>query len=201
MQEIPYGYCHCGCGEKTTVSKQNHARFGWVKGEPWRFRQGHGRRLKTIDANKDNAIELFMERVSKTDSCWLWTGYCNKDGYGELSVKDKGTLAHRLSYSLFNKVDPGDNLVCHTCDNPPCVNPGHLFLGDELINARDMVSKGRQRHSEDHGNAKFSNAEASEIKRRVSAGEASRGAVAREYGVHKTTICQMVAGTTWNKVA
>lgn len=75
--------------------------------------------------------------------CCEWMGSKNKAGYGVFSRKSTTFLAHRVSFFMANGIDPVGFLVCHSCDNPPCVNPVHLWLGDKVSNAADMVQKGR----------------------------------------------------------
>lgn len=101
--------------------------------------------LKKDFAKSDRA--RFFSKVEKRDTgCWEWVGQINKHGYGVFSVLAKPITAHRFSYSLHHGKDPADLLVCHTCDNPKCVNPEHLFLGTVLDNHRDMDRKGRRRN-------------------------------------------------------
>jgi hypothetical protein len=90
----------------------------------------------------------FWARVKMTDNCWVWTGRSRNDaGYGEVFYKGKARLAHRVMWmETHDEPIPPGILVCHTCDNPPCVNPDHLFLGTTLDNAQDMVAKGRGRY-------------------------------------------------------
>lgn len=86
--------------------------------------------------------QRFWAKVSKPDSplvCWEWTGYRRQRGYGELDH----VAAHRLSYYLATGEDPGSYFVCHRCDNPPCVNPLHLYLGTPRENQNEMWLKGR----------------------------------------------------------
>jgi hypothetical protein len=87
--------------------------------------------------------ERFWVKVDKRgpDECWQWIGIRNEDGYGRPYLR-----AHRVSWQIANGRDPGSLFVCHSCDNPSCVNPNHLWLGTNTVNLRDMVAKGR------HGN-------------------------------------------------
>ncbi len=97
--------------------------------------------------------DLFWERVSKTDGCWLWTGSTIQTGYGQIFHRGKHYPTHRLSYEMhFGKIEghaPGDPeaevCVLHRCDTPACVRPDHLFLGNDADNQRDMHAKGRGR--------------------------------------------------------
>lgn len=88
--------------------------------------------------------DVYAQIVKLPGACWVWTGKVNADGYGRLSMKDTNFLIHRLMYKIAN---PGvrlkGKLVCHTCDNPLCVYPKHMFVGAHQDNADDRVSKGR----------------------------------------------------------
>lgn len=87
--------------------------------------------------------EVFWNRVTKTPGCWIWTGYIGKGGYGFLTVDSKSYTAHRYSWQLYNGPIPFGFCILHSCDNPPCVNPDHLFLGTHQDNSTDMMEKGR----------------------------------------------------------
>lgn len=88
-------------------------------------------------------VNKFWAKVNKTDGCWEWTGATTHNGYGSFTVDGRGVRAHRYSWRLHYGDDPGRMLVCHTCDNPKCVRPDHLFLGTTVQNERDKVAKGR----------------------------------------------------------
>lgn len=93
---------------------------------------------------RPNTIEDLMKKVNKTESCWLWTGRKDKDGYAKCCFRNKsGYSLHRLMWELNHGEIPNGLLVCHKCDTPACVRPDHLFLGSVKDNIRDMWRKGR----------------------------------------------------------
>jgi hypothetical protein len=97
----------------------------------------------------------FMSYVTVTDNCWIWNGAKNKK-YGILNFRNRNSMpAHRMSYILFRGEIPDGILACHTCDNPPCVNPQHIFLGTTQHNTEDMMRKGRSMKGEKHPLAKL----------------------------------------------
>lgn len=90
--------------------------------------------------------DRFFEKVKKSDGCWEWLAKKNNKGYGMFSAergRGKFKTAHRVSYELARGKIPSGQWVLHHCDNPACVNPDHLFLGDNIANVRDMHNKGR----------------------------------------------------------
>jgi hypothetical protein len=94
------------------------------------------------------AVSRFWKYVRKTDFCWEWMGQRDRDGYGRFrptSLDSDRTGSHRFSYELFNDVTLESGvLVCHSCDNPSCVNPQHLFVGTHQDNVNDMFNKNRE---------------------------------------------------------
>lgn len=104
--------------------------------------------------NSSEIIEILSENsTGKHDECMVWNGTRDVQGYGviyglgERSKKTgapKGSLAHRVSYTVHKGPIPDGLCVCHHCDNPPCINPLHLFLGTRADNNRDCVQKGRR---------------------------------------------------------
>jgi hypothetical protein len=87
--------------------------------------------------------ERFDHYVDKSGECWVWIGTRDNNGYGRLNVAGTPVLAHRVSWQLHKHEITSDQHVLHKCDNPPCCNPEHLFLGDQAANNADMVAKGR----------------------------------------------------------
>lgn len=82
------------------------------------------------------------------DDCWEWTSTKDQKGYGIFSLYSDSIRAHRASFLLFNGYLPKDKMVCHSCDNPSCVNPDHLWLGDNSLNMKDMWDKNRRIRSQ-----------------------------------------------------
>lgn len=90
--------------------------------------------------------EKFWARVARSDGCWLWTGGTGPRGYGVVRYQGAAFRAHRLAWILTHGPIPEGLFVCHHCDNPPCCNPAHLFLGTGADNMRDMANKRRGYH-------------------------------------------------------
>lgn len=136
-------------------------------------------------------------RVGSITECWPWTGAKTKHGYGRINIAGRVAKAHRATYRELVGNVPDDADVCHVCDNPPCCNPHHLFLGDARLNAQDMVSKGRHKHcvfyGERHPSAKLS---AEQVERIRSSVEPSR-VLSHRHGVSMTTIQNIRNGTAW----
>lgn len=87
--------------------------------------------------------EKFMKSVHKTSTCWIWTKGKHPAGYGVACVGGEVMRAHRVSYIIHNGPIADGMHICHICDNPPCVNPDHLYAGTALDNARDKKERGR----------------------------------------------------------
>src|SRR6185295_10809571 len=90
-------------------------------------------------------------KVARGDGCWEWQGWRNAGGYGVLASgpagRQKDELAHRIAWRLTNGAIPDGLRVLHRCDNPPCCNPAHLFLGSDADNVADCIAKGRSRRA------------------------------------------------------
>lgn len=112
----------------------------WKKGEPDYDRPIIGKG----GAKKIPALDRFEKFVDRTPTCWGWNGFVDSIGRGHLHVHGMGKIrAHRASYILNIGLIPNNLVVCHTCDNPNCVNPDHLWLGTVKDNVHDMIQKGR----------------------------------------------------------
>ena len=139
---IPSGYCQCGCGNKTNLVEKNCTFPFRIKGEPYKYLFGHHKNL-----DGPTVEDRFWAKVGVhgPDECWPWKGCINKRwGYGTFRYKRKDELAHRVLWMINVGPIPYGMKICHHCDNPPCCNPVHLFLGTHQDNMSDMVKKGRQ---------------------------------------------------------
>ena len=96
--------------------------------------------------------------------CVVWTGTVGFGGHGQIrSAKTKLLATHRVSWEHHNGPIPEGMKLCHRCDNPPCINPEHLFLGTQADNIRDMIEKGRNRRGETHHNARLTDIKVGKI--------------------------------------
>lgn len=88
-------------------------------------------------------INYFHQFVKKTQTCWIWQGTQFDSGYGRFYMHNKSYRAHRFSYLIYKgKINKG-KVICHSCDNPLCVNPDHLWQGTSKQNCYDMIKKNR----------------------------------------------------------
>jgi hypothetical protein len=136
------------------------------------------------------------------NGCQLWIGTINKQsgGHGRFYLNKKYPTAHRVSYELYVGPIPNDMQVLHKCDNPPCVNPDHLFLGTQQDNIADMGAKGRKKvfHGIEHGMAKINPEKAFEIRWLHASGYSSRK-LAAMYDVSKRTIQNVYQNKLWQQ--
>ena len=157
-------------------------------------------RKRRWELYRENFPAIFSARVDLTagrDGCWPYLGSRRANGYGRLRVYGKHELAHRVAYWIAYAVELTDGqMVCHTCDNPPCCNPVHLFLGDHTLNMRDRSAKGRAPLHK----AKLTENQVSEIKRRLALGELGVS-LAKQFRVSPTAISRINTGRSWNIAA
>lgn len=174
--------------------------------------------------------DQFWSKVDKSGECWIWTGRRGPRGYGRFRIGSKAPGAHRVAYELTYGPIPDELIVCHHCDNPPCVRPDHLFLGTHLDNAADRDSKGRTARGdrsgarlyperrprgdlhnsrlrpetiirgERQGRAKLTDALVREIRMRAAAGETARSITDDLKVCSKSTIERVINRVRWSHV-
>lgn len=184
--------CLCDCGNEKVVSS-THLLSGSVK-------SCGCYRSDIISALRESEAIPFSDRLLLMPSgCIEWQGARDRGGYGTLRSGKRDHKAHRFAYEKAFGPIPSGMLVCHTCDNPPCCNPEHLFLGTPKENSADCVIKGRQTRGERQGNAKITDHIVCMIMDMYRGGK-SQQAIADNFGVHQTTISKIVRGIAWKHV-
>ena len=153
---------------------------------------------KTDDAKVPPRVieQRLMSRVEfdTNGGCWLWSGAHCPDGYGHMKVGPRFEKAHRLSYRIHKGTIPTGAQVCHSCDQPACINPHHLWIGTPRDNIRDCIAKGRFQtgtsRGEANGSAKLSDADVAVI-RAAPKFYGSGKALAARFGVREATISEI----------
>jgi len=138
----------------------------------------------------------------KEDECWEWQGrrlnHEDAPDYDYGVIYEGGIdggraiLTHRVSWQLHNGPIPKGLYVCHSCDNPSCVNPAHLFLGTQFDNMRDMSKKERGWHR------KLTGEQVKEIHQRWRSEKISKSQLACEYGITNSTLLSLLSGQSWH---
>lgn len=154
-------------------------------------------------------------KVSLITGCWEWIGGKTESGYGSIGASHKvrngkKTNAHQMSWLLYFGEIPEGMGVLHTCDNPPCCNPEHLFLGTNADNVKDKMKKGRHKsggflfgefhplHGVNHPSNKLSEDDVLEIVRLNKTEKYTNIELANMYGVSKGAISGIICGRTWS---
>lgn len=155
---------------------------------------------------------LHVDKSGGPEACWPWMASRRPSGYGQIAYRGRPIGTHRLAYTLTHGPIPAGLFVCHSCDNPPCCNPAHLFLGTHADNVADCKSKGRMptganhhaqvnparlARGERHGMAKLRDADVSEIR----SSNKSHRELAALFGVLPSTVAAIRRGSGWRHIA
>lgn len=137
--------------------------------------------------------------IGAPDECWPWRR-AKPGKYGFFQADRRCTHAHRYAW-IFTHSDIDTGIcVCHKCDNPPCCNPNHLFLGSHAENAADKVAKGRQSRATTHGRARLTTSQVREIRAMYRAGQLPR-LIAQALGLNLSTVACVAYGRTWRSLS
>jgi hypothetical protein len=167
--------CQCGCGKPAPIARQTDRKMGYIRGEPLRFRQGHGRR-GWLGHNRLSPVDYVID----DNGCWIWQLHTSR-GYGRTKMGGRTQNAHRAYYELAVEPIPAGWHLDHLCRVTLCVNPDHM----EPVTPRENQRRSR--------NTKITWAIASEI--RASKG---RGVdVADQFGVSPQLVCDIRKGRNW----
>jgi hypothetical protein len=128
------GFCRCGCGQRTSISRHADATRGYEAGRPRPYVRGHNRNVGGAAL-----AERFWEKVSKTSTCWYWTGSLDSTGYGRIQLTSRRrVMVHRLAYELLVGPVPSDLTIDHLCMERSCVNPAHMEIVTRAENTARM---------------------------------------------------------------
>lgn len=145
-----------------------------------------------------NEFERLMKRIKKGDDnqCWEWQGRRDPRGYGRIDIGGRPMLAHRIAFRFANGYECEN--VCHSCDNPPCCNPSHLWPGNPKLNAEDREVKGRGIHvTPKPGELNPASKLTEEQARYILASTKTLRALAAKFGVSATAIRYVRIGRNW----
>lgn len=155
--------------------------------------------------NRRKTLEqVFWPKVQKggPDDCWPWIGAHGPSGHPQLRILKQHVRATAIAYWFDHREWPADwQDVCHHCDNPPCVNPSHLFLGTAMDNMRDAIAKGRfkfpkPRFGPANVNAKLTWEQVADLRQRYAAGE-NLSQLSRSFGMARASLRRIVRGEGW----
>jgi hypothetical protein len=154
-------------------------------------------------------LSRMSERIDKTtpNGCWVWGGDKNRAGYGTITIFAKRAhskrlgrvFTHRVMWTETHGEIPSGMCVLHRCDNPPCCNPNHLFLGTYADNSNDKVRKNRQARGTQLPQSRLTEATVKEILVAYAAGIPA-ATLARRFNVHHETVGYVLRGKTWAHV-
>lgn len=183
MPDIPYGYCHCGCGEKTKLVKGNTPERNRVLGEPYKYLYRH-------DGFMQSARKPMYE-IDENTGCWNWLRALTHDGYGitynRMTRSKKHQGAHRCIYEQQVGPIPAGMTLDHKCKNRKCVNPAHM----DVVSLKVNLQRGKQ--------AKLLPDQAKWIREKHREGWSLRQ-LGDEFGIHSRTVQDVVTGKSWSNV-
>ncbi len=143
-----------------------------------------------------NTKTLFDRTEKTANGCWLWLGAKMPRGYGRVTIAGKGQYTHRVAFTLAKGAIPTGIEVCHSCDNPACINPDHLFLGTHAENMRDCAKKRRYAFGEKNGWVKLTADSVAEIRRQSANGVPQRS-IAAKHGITQSCVSKIIRNVRW----
>jgi len=171
---------------------------------------------KPLPTLSDADIARFWSKVDvrEPDACWLWQASCFKEGYGQFKVRGRNLKTNRIAYFLGTGCDLGESLALHTCDNPSCCNPAHVYGGTAKDNIADAINRGRfacgvgethgsRTHPESRARgerastAKLTADQVTEMRGLYATGEWTQQSLADRYGLQRRSVCDILRGKNW----
>lgn len=154
----------------------------------------HSAIMSSKRPDKKNAFEAHF---IKSDGCWIWEWFKDKDGYGLFPYARRQHRAHVFALELDGRpVSKEKPFACHRCDNPSCVNPAHLYPGTHLDNIRDAESRGRIPRGESCYQAKLTEKDV----RAIRLAQGTHDEIAESFGVSRTNVTLIRLRKTWKHI-
>lgn len=187
--------------------RATHCR-GWCKRhyEIWRRHGNAEHPVRSFNGAGPKGEDLPSKLLRKSrlvgNGCREWTGWRDDGGYGRIAVNRRMRPAHVVAWETANgrSVPPG-MVIRHSCDNPPCVEPGHLILGSQAQNVADMFARGRcDRTGERNNSAKLTAESVQAIRAKHAVGQ-SVSSLSREYGISESQVKNIVTRKQWKEVS
>jgi DNA-binding CsgD family transcriptional regulator len=139
---------------------------------------------------------ILGRKIDFVTGCWEWTKGCDGHGYGRLWDGTRATAAHLASWVVYVGPIPKGKNILHTCDNPPCFNPSHLYAGTQKDNVRDMIERRRGLVGSHNGASILTERQVLSIRELAKTKTGYR--IAKELGVNYNTIYDILRGDTWS---
>ena len=138
-----------------------------------------------------------VDTAGGPDACWPWMGRRTPEGYGIKHLGKRRVAANRMALKYSGIELPDDKNACHSCDNPPCCNPAHLFVGTQAANVADCISKGRFVMGERNGSAKLTQKAAVSIR----CDPRTQMVIAADFGISQSLVSAIKCGLRWKEAA
>lgn len=161
---------------------------------------------KLSDEMKNDIWDRFWVKVNigEPDECWEWIAGKDRDGYGRFEINKFNVMAHRVAFLLYGgKITFAKPHTLHTCSNPSCVNPNHLYAGDPQDNANDRIAAGHNffKSGSNSPSAKLTNKDIHEIRRKWATGQYKQKILALHFNISQACISEIVNNKSYKKVS
>lgn len=137
------------------------------------------------------------DRSGGDSACWPWLRATVRGGYGYFRWGNRMGYAHRVAWELVRGAIPDGMRVLHRCDNPPCCNPAHLFLGTHADNMADRQAKRRQVRGESHGGARLTIEDVVAIRSRYASGDVTQAELGQVFGISHQQVSRIIRREKW----